>query len=503
MLLTVLIVFASATIAALVVQVTVGAAGSQQRRAAAAGAEEAAAELADRTVALLGSDPTRMYIEVLDGESARVCDLDLANNPEPIPAGQTWPTSCGSQWSYEPTTATGMRIHPPDTENNTLRIEAFVEIGGERVGKRVTMLLGGKERPDLYFGDDVDLEDFQPMITGETVIYAAGELTAGDFAPAEGSVLAAEKGFTDEPAGATLLTEAGMPGAANAQSIRTRYPVAMGAGALAAAASAAQGIACPGSDPVNSAETVTSLCLAEGLDVIDAADQTVTIPSRTEKPYLLLLPSANGQWTAHYAASAPANWPGQLSDWGVATATFKYPATGLIYSDRTTVIGLCQETLGACTTRSADGLPGYTADVDVTIVVGGPTNPAPAILGAPVRTGNGTLGVISDTLVIPAGATPAAETLELEGAFALTGTGAGNIITDAAGDATGSRPSLQLRGVLLLARPDTGLDAFTNKTFTATLTPERTPPWLPGPTLGYRVTRVEALTQTELDTLLA
>jgi len=500
MLLTVLIVFASATIAALVVQVTVGAAGSQQRRAAAASAEEIASELAARSVALLGSDPTRMYAEVLDGESPRVCTLDPVGHPEPVPAGDAWPASCGNQWTYAAAASEGMRLYPPDAGNNTLRLEAFAEVGGERSGKRVTMLLGGKERPDLYIGTEVGLDEFEPQPNGLLVLYTAGELDTGAFVPAAGSVLAAEKGFSPLPTGATLLTAVGMPGEEDSHDIRLRYPVALSPGAIAAAAGSAQSIACPDSTPTNDSGFVTSLCLTEGADVVDIADQNVTVPTKADKPYLLLLPNATGQWTAHYAASAPASWPGQLADWGTATATFNPPSTGLIYSDRTTIIGLCQETAGTCAARGSDGLPGYTAETDTTIIVGNPSSPANVIVGAPLRAGDGTLGVVADTMTIPSGAIPAGETLTVEGAFALTGTGAGAIVSSAAGD--GTRPALELKGILLLARADTNLPAFTNVTFTATLTPERTPPWLPGPNLGFRVIRMEALTPDELDAVM-
>lgn len=502
MLLTVLIVFASATIAALVVQVTVGAAGSQQRRLASSTASSTVEELLSRVTNLVRSDPGRIYVEVLPGETPRICTLDQTNHPDPIGAGEVWPSTCGNQWEYTAAGENGAQIHPPTPTNPEMRIEVFARSGEEKVGKRIVMLPGGRQRPTLYFGEDTNLEDLGFNLTLGGILYSAGTLDTGSVSIPTTMVLAAENGFPTVPVTGTLLTLDGMPGGENPVDIRDTYPAALPASGMAAAAAALKTVACPGETPVNSAGHLSSLCIEEGRNLTDRTGAAVTVPTRTEKPYLLLLPVTGNGWELYARSTKPAAWPGETSGWGEPIGTFETPLTGIIYTDRTSVIGNCDPDGGVCTARGDDGQPGHTAEQSVTFLVGTPGNPQTAIIGAPLRRGSGVTGIVSGSLLVPAGATTSGADLDVEAFIALTGTPGEALLRDDTTDPDGARSVLTIHGSLLLTRNDIELGAFTTRNLVIDAEGNRTPPWMPGPGGGYVVDRFEELSQSELGALL-
>jgi hypothetical protein len=502
MLLTVLIVFASATIAALVVQVTVGAAGSQQRRQAANTALETVEELASRTASIVTSDPGRIFVEVLDGESPRTCTLDQENHPDPIPAGEVWPASCGHQWGYLANGAGGMRIHPPTPTTPEMRIEIYAKIGEETAGKRLILLPGGRTRPGLYFATDAALEDLGMTITLDGVVYSAGTLDVGSVSIPANVALAAEKGFPTPIESGTALTTAGSPGAETALDLRTLYPLTLGRGSITAAAATAKIAACSGEAPRNTTGKLSSLCIVEGGTITDRSGDSVSVPTRADKPYLLLVPVADDGWELYARTTRPAAWPGPTAGWGEPLGVFETPTTGIVHSDRATVIGNCDPVEGACTERSGDGRPGYTAGQHLHFLIGAPGNPQVAIIGGPLHRGDGIVAVTADNLMLPAGATAPGETLEVEGVFNLSGGGAGALLQDDPLDGDGTRPALVIRGALALGRIDIELGAFTAKSLDIDAEGTATPPWVPGLSGGYVLDRFEQLTQSELDTLV-
>lgn len=503
MLLTVLIVLASATIAALVVQVAVTAAGSQQRRLAATSARDELNEITSRVTSLLASDPARVFDEVLDGEDPRLCVVDPVGVPDPVAAGDQWPATCGAYWEYAPasTSESGFRLHPPRLDRPDFLLEVFARAAGERSGRVVHLLPGGRERPVFYSGSDLAFSGLGLDVTGNGTVYADGTIDPGSETFPVGMRLAAEAGFISEPDDAVLLSPADLP-TTDPTDIRALYPSRLTPGALRAALTTISSLACPPVAPVALEKYVTSFCAAEGRSLLDINGDLVAVPSRADAPYLLLLPDASSKVSLYARATAPASWPGPLAGWGTPLGTFELPVTGLVHSDRTVVLGACEPVDGACTARSTDDAPGFTTDVSVTLSAGSAELPADVVLGSPFRRGSSTIGVLTSRLVLPAAATPAGTALTVEGFFALTGRPGEDLLTSAPGDAAGSRPSANISGSLLLARPAVALPAFASASLTLDADPSLPPPWMPSPGLLLAVDSFDEIGSAELLTLL-
>jgi hypothetical protein len=503
MLLTVLIVLASATIAALVVQVAVTAAGSQQRRLAATSARDEVNEITSRVSSLFASDPTRVFDEVLDGEDPRLCVADPVGVPGPVAAGDPWPSTCGAYWEYAPasTGESGFRLHPPRLDRPDFLLEVFARVAGERSGRLVHLLPGGRERPVLYSGSDLAFADLGLDVTGPGTIYVDGSLDPGAETFLSGTRLAAEGGFVTEPENAVLLSPADLP-TADPTDIRALYPSRLSSGVLRSALTTISALACPSVDPVALDAYVTSFCVAEGRSLLDVDGNLVAVPSRADAPYLLLLPDAASKVTLYARAAAPASWPGALAGWGTPLGTFELPVTGLIHADRTVVLGACEPVDGVCAARSADAAPGFTADVSITLTAGSTELPADVVLGSPVRRGTGAVGVLASRLVLPAAATPPGTSLAVEGFFALTGRPGEDLVVTGSGDSTGARPSVSVSGSLLLARPAVSLPAFSAAALLLDADPSAPTPWMPSPGLLLAADRFEELSSAALLTLL-
>lgn len=505
MLLTVLIVLASATIAALVVQIAVTAAGSQQRRLAAVAARETVDETTSRITSLLASDPTRVFDEVLPGEDPRRCVGDPTGFPDPVAAGAAWPASCGAYWEYAAasTGESSFRLHPPRLDRPDFLLEVFARVAGERAGRVVHLLPGGRTRPVLYSGRSVVMADLGLTLDADAPgsVYVNGGIdTDGAVIPA-GARLAAEEGFPTEPAGAVALTPTDLP-TADPTDIRALYPAPLPAGLLDAAHDTLADLACPGVDPVVLDGFTSAFCVAEGETLRDTGNQVVAVPSRADAPYLLMLSDGASQITLYARSTPPAAWPGALTDWGASLGTFPLPVTGLIHADRTVVFGTCDPDGGVCAARAADGLPGVTLDVSLLIVAGRRDLPADVVIGAPVRRGIGALGTLSARMVLPAAATPAGTALTVEGFFALDGPPGGALLLSGSGDTPGSRPAVTIRGSLLVTRPTVALSAFATATLVLDADPTHPPSWMPAPGLSLLVDRFEELTSSDLALLL-
>jgi hypothetical protein len=313
--------------------------------------------------------------------------------------------------------------------------------------------------------------------------------------------LAAEGGFVTEPEDAVLLSPADLP-TTDPVDIRSLYPSRLSPGVLRAALSTIASLACPAGDPVALDVYVTSFCAVEGRSLLDVDGNLVAVPSRADAPYLLLLPDASSRVSLYARATAPASWPGPLAGWGTSLGTFELPVTGLVHSDRTVVLGTCEPVDGACTARSADAAPGFTADVSITLSAGSAELPADVVLGSPVRRGAGTLGVLASRLVLPAAATPAGTPLGVEGFFALTGRPGEDLLVTGTGDAAGARPAVNISGSVLLARPAVTLPAFSAAALVLDADPSAPPPWMPAPGLLLTVDRFDELGSAALLTLL-
>ena len=497
-----LVVLSAATITAVLVQVAVQAAGGQQRRLAYELAQEQASTIERRVANVLAQDPLSVFSEVLPDEVPRVCIGDEAVYPSAFGAGAEWPVSCGGVWGYEGTAnlAKGARVFPPSPAQPNWRVEVFAEVGSERVGYTRTFLVGGRDRPMLYSGGALDLSALSLATSVSGPVYAAGDVTLGSSVLDAGVLVASESSVTD-PGSAAVATPAGAGDGADLD-VRDVVASPMPSSMLVSSLAELSRVACLDESPSlvtqEGASRSTSLCLTAGASLVDEAGVVKTFPSAGSYAAVLLVPETDARVRVFTRAAAPSSWPGVLAEWS-ELGVFPLPAHGLVVTEKTTVLGHCDELAGACRDWDGDTLPGSLLDASFTLLVGSSSSPADLHVGGPLLAGTGRVGaVVSGVVRFPTEATPAAAPLAVDLWLAVLGRpGSPSLASSGAG----SRPALEWEGGVFLADFSVSLPGFVAASLTVPAEADATPPFFPAPGLLARSDFAQRLPAADLDAL--
>lgn len=500
---TVLIVLTAATITAMLLQIVVSAAGAERQRQALDQAHLNMQEARRRVRNQLERDPLSIYDRVLDDEAPRVCDADLTNHPLPIEAGEAWPATCGTVWSYDLTSGDVAVMIKAGENGASVNIESYARTGQQRTGVVDELLPGGADRPTLYGASNTSLADLgrgTGTVTVNGTVYAAGELDPTGATLADGSLLSTETGFTSLPVGALTAVPVGVDGGDAAFDIRKVHAAVNTRANLTSSLTALSRIGCLDSTPSNVGQVSSTLCLRAGAQLRLADNSTVTLPSG-DNAYTawLLIPADSGTLSIYARVGSGQGWPGTLATWTTIGDAY-LPGSGVVSTDVDTVLGHCDgsETT-PCQDWDDDSVGGVTINSRFTLVVGTPDAPADLYIGGPLVDGDGRAGVlVSGQVKVPAGAVYLGGTLNVSLWVAVLGTTNNAAIASPIG---GTRPALGWTGAVLLNEFDVNLAAFTSVSWT-TPADKQSPPWFPAPNLGLRAVHSERLDPDYVVTLL-
>lgn len=501
LLLTVLVVLSAATITAVLVQVAVQAAGGQKRQLAHELALEEARVIERRVANALAQDPLQVFSEVLPDEVPRVCSADPTGQPSALSSGSEWPASCGALWTYSGTggLAKGARVFPPSPSSPLWRVEVFARVGSEQVGFTRTFVVGGRDRPMLYSGDDLTAGSFDATLTINGPVYAVGDLdltsaTLGDGVPAlsESSVTGAAAGLTAQP------------GASSGTDIRDVVGSPLPSSTMVSSLGELNRVGCLDPSPsrvlLDGEMRASSLCLRAGSSLVDAAGASLTFPAEGTYGAVLLVPIDAGRIRVYTHPSTPSAWPGLLTEWS-DLGVFPLPQHGIVVTDAPTVLGHCDESAGTCRSWSDDALPGAIFDSSFTLVVGSASSPADLYVGGPLRAGSTrAAALVSGVVRFPVAATPEGAPLTVDLWMAALGRpGTPSLVSSG----TGSRPLLELEGALLLNEFTADLSGFSSVSVLIPSEGVLAPPFFPSPGLLARPDYGTRTSSSDLGALFA
>jgi hypothetical protein len=543
---------AVASIAMMVINLVVATSGESTRRFAVEAAARAADGVRESLRAELIADPLAPYSRVLEGELPRVCSTGASTSV--VNPGSAWPTVCGTVWTYQPGSQTvGARLTMPSPADPAMTVAVAARVGDISSGYKDRYFIGGRSRPVLYSGTNLNLNELRDASTTASVdgvAYAAGTLsTQGSNVDTANALLATESSFTTAPSGTTAATINGKRFASNDPSpgtetapvvhdIRTLFPSVLPSSGIRAAATALEQIACPGVEARNvtvaSATYTTHLCLHAGASLVNISGSAVTAPSAAA---YLLLPNRSSSGTVDVyvrntafdipglpcneadieneipacdlselstSAIATGSHPGALSAWEVL-GTFHLPSSGIIATDADTHLGLCGSSFpsGSCQSWTT-GSSGVVIDKSVTVVVGTASTARDLYLAGPVTAGTGRLGaIVTGSVVVPYWARPTGGDVRVELSLSIVGGGGAAIRTiptsapNLPGNTGGTFTISGAIGATSLAASASG-PVFSGYALQAGLSPDRSPPLFALPVLNFIRDTTARLTPAEL-----
>jgi len=457
---TVIITLIVATIATLTVKSILEAMSSENSKMNLEKATLQVKSLKNQILAELQSDPYSPFKTVLIGEATRKCLVDNLT----YPAGSSWPGYCGTLWNYPSTTSKiKAELLPANSITGSYPSSSFILRVGYSdslvtTGEEEVILPGGRSRPLLYSGSDLNLGNIQGGTLTSTVdgpIYSNGNITysstpnlASAYLESEGNIIGtlSNNSYYAIPAG-------GSNGSITLNNLRTIMPNMFTSDSARGLVNNLASIACPSntsSNPINyslnSQNYSSTLCINPGNYLITTAGGSVMVPNNTKAT--LLLPGATAAKTIDiytYSASSydPSSVPvnlgsscasncvtdaltyamnsnhsGAIAFWS-KLGTFNYPSNGLIGSTVTTNLGLCNgsyngttatgflSSAGSCTTWSGSS-QGVQIDTPFTIVVGNTSTPTDLYLSGPINSnGSAVVGAaVSGDVMLPYWARP-------------------------------------------------------------------------------------------------
>jgi len=475
---TVLMAVAVASIAMMVVNLVVATSGESTRRFAVEAAARAADSAREAVRAELIADPLAPYSRVLSNELPRVCNS--SNGATVVGPGDLWPAVCGTVWSYQPGSETvGVRITMPSPVDNALTVSVAARVGDVSSGYNDRYFIGGRNRPILYSGGNLNLNELRSSSTAgviDGIAYSIGTLsTTSSGVNTNNAFLVTESSFTEQPSGITSTTINGKRFAAKSPAlaaestptihdVRSVFPSTLASSGIRGSATALQTIACPSiaakNITVGAGNYSSHLCLHSGSTLVNISGSTVTVPSAVG---YLLLPnrSAAGSVDVYIrinnfeipgipcneadveneipacdlselsiAGFSNGTHPGALSGWD-ALGSFYIPATGIIATDADTHLGLCGSSFptGSCQSWS-DGSAGVIIDKSVTMIVGTPGTARDLYLSGPVTAGSGEIGaIVTGSVIVPYWSRPTGGDVNVDISLAIVGGGSGAIRT--------------------------------------------------------------------------
>lgn len=264
-------------------------------------------------------------------ERARVCSSGVAVQP-----GSAWPASCGTYWTYTPSSGTVpeqvvVQITPPSLSNPLLTVQFLAHAGcpsgvnqpdlstcTSEAGQTLSFRLGDAGAFTVFSSSGVlDLNGLAPneptggssSTTLSGTVYSAGAtaLAQSGAATSSGATFEAEGGFLGSAVSASnIYAAAGISSCANQatvgtlgsqsiQNIRCLQPSPLTSVGLATGVQQAVEAACMPTSSTNltvgSDNYSSELCLREGQGLVTTSGSTVTIP--TSLNGYLLLPGAD------------------------------------------------------------------------------------------------------------------------------------------------------------------------------------------------------------------
>lgn len=467
---TVLVSIVAATIGMVSIQVSLVAGTSELNRLEVNQSRVAMDTGLARVAATLEHNPFNIFLQVLPDESDRLCYLE-ATAPVVVAAGAPWPADCGPVWGYAASEySSGVHIKPPSSASTLLEVRAFGRAGEVIVGQKETYSVLGHSAPSLYSGTSLD--------TGATgfdnneyggIVYSYDEaVVANESMFAQGSIVAAEKRSSLPVTESCLLRctyALNGPESDTTLDVRNVYKVPMSPGGLDGSITVLKKIACLDQSPIIINGQVTALCLRPGATLVDAEGATSVMPDA--EAVLVTAADSPDQISIYRTASASVLGNSE-TDW-VLVGTFLYPASGILYSDYTTRIGICMGKPQGCIDSFPKGL---------TLVAGSPENRKDITLGSSVQ-GYG-LGVVASGGV-KISVFSGVSNVSISAAVLAAGKPNESLLaTVTQSPAPGS--SLTLTGQLILSRYEVTLSGFAAKTHSSSV---GLAPFFPAPLVKY------------------
>lgn len=453
------VVLLTAVAAGLVLTMVVQATATTRRQVTNVDRSSAVSAAADMRIRLedrLRIDPLFFYSETWEFERARVCTAGDGRVVEP---SNPWPASCGTVWEYQdPAVASDVTVDlaPPSADDPTLKA-TITASSGDRSATFVTTYVPASPSRFAFAatqGLDVSALPASSLVSGE--LYSGGTMTLPDSSvTVTDAWLDAETGFSPDPstvpAGAdptnrfyTSLFDLGAD--PPLRDLRSVLNVPLTEASLRALYPTLTQLACPSGTPHLVGSRASWLCLQTGGEVVAADGTTETLPSDV-LAWLLVFsaPDRVDVYTSDVVSEAPdcsdcplpgqsnasvnnGTHPGGYGYWTLFDS-LPVPASGLIFTDTQTHIGLCGDEFAGsggtpCHVWSGTQ-PGMAVDSSFTVLAGTFTHPADVFLSGPATPDAGVAfgAVATGSVLVPYWARASEVNLTVHGAYMAFGLG--------------------------------------------------------------------------------
>lgn len=392
----------------------------------------------EKILARLDGDPFYMYNYVLPEESPRKC---LVNNLTYQP-GDQWPSYCGGVWEYPSNTNPNKVKFIPFNmtsgayPSSSLILRIMYSAKGVSYGTEDILLPGGRSYSSIYSGEDIDLNALQggtysSKING--VIYSNGNITLpSNSLDYSGSYVMSEGAISPTPTNSSSYYASSSPNITTSPkiyNITELRDVKYSKDSLRSLNNNLFNLACPVDNSVSPSNLAltqgiysSTLCVNPGNYLVNSSGALVLVPATTKNA--LVIPEGTSGVIDIYLSDtdfdpdeSPVNLQsscstncntdalnyvnsgqhfGAISFWS-KLGSFNYPASGVIGSNVTTQLGLCNASVtagvgsgflsstGTCTTWSGSG-DGVEVKKPWTLVVGSSSKPQDLYIGGPIKT---------------------------------------------------------------------------------------------------------------------
>ena len=485
---TVLVSVVAATIAMVAIQVSLVAGASELDRLEVSQAKLSMNTGLTRVAATLEHNPLSIYYQVLQDESDRLCYL-AADNTVVVQAGSPWPAECGPVWGYTRSEYTsGVLISPPSPSNSNIEVSAFGRSGNVVVGQIDSYSVLGPQTPSMYSGSllDTTTQAFT-QVSYNGIVYSYKEIVVADYQSfSQNSILASERSVSSTLS-ATCSTvcfhATPTPESGSSLSIRNVYKNPLSPASIDSNITSLQTVACLDTSPIVINNRVSSLCLANGSNLV-TIQESVT-PMQGVASVLVTPGSVADTLNVYSSTQTPSN-SGSLDSW-VLVGVFNYPASGVLYSDYDTYVGICPPTESGCSVSFTSG---------ITIVAGSPSGRKDIIINSAVTSSNNLGLVASGSVVI--GSSVSLHNTVINASLVAAGETNGALVQTQTSSPSAGNASLTINGQIVLARYDISLANYSAKTLN---TKVGNAPMLPSPVVQYRRLYATPLTATQASAL--
>lgn len=478
----------AATIAMVAIQVSLVAGTSELDRLEVSQAKLSMTTGLTRVAATLEHNPLSIYYQVLQDESDRVCYL-AADNTVIVQAGSPWPAECGPFWGYTISEYTsGVLISPPSPSNPNIEVSAFGRSGNVVVGQVDSYSVLGPQTPSMYSGSllDTTIPAFT-QVTYNGIVYSYKEIVVSDYQSfGQNSILASERSVSSTLS-ATCTTvcfhATPTPESGSSLNIRNVYKTPLSPASIDSSITSLKTVACLDTSPIVLYNRVSSLCLANGANLATSQESVAPLQGVAS---VLVTPGASANTLNVYSSAQTPTNSDNLNSW-VLVGVFNYPASGVLYSDYNTYVGICPPTESGCSVNFSSGL---------TIVAGSPAGRKNIIINSAVNS-SGNLGLVASGSVVISSSVSLHNTV-INASLVAAGETTGALMKTQTTSPSSSNTSLTINGQIVLARYDVSLENYSTKILN---TQSGDAPMLPSPVLQYRRLHATPLTATQASAL--